>query len=382
MAPVGMMAGFMFAAVVTYVMPKMYESYATIEIKPRTREAVGLSSPAHSGAMTKIVFGTEFEKIKSRNSLSKVIDSLDLTSRWGVDPETAVQILKGIVQTENIRGTDLIQIRVRHTNKEDARDIAAGVARAYVEYRQEMESESMEKGINAVKRAVREQEDKVEERRKVLTTISRTKSASANSPVANQEVMQLESQIKSLLKYENEQLLIYASGLNIPDNIIKSLYPEYLDLKRQIEGLKASGTADDNPTVVSMSNNLAAMKNDLDEGVVILRERLQAQLELANKPLVGTFLKEREPNQEITDAKRDFETELSLLEQLKLKLITDEISQGISGDTVVVHDDPVIADSPVSPNVTLNLVAGAGGGILISPFLALPLMWWMNRRKR
>ncbi|MFM2197449.1 MAG: hypothetical protein RLZZ505_881 [Verrucomicrobiota bacterium] len=75
-----------------------------------------------------------------------------------------------------------------------------------------------------------------------------------------------------------------------------------------------------------------------------------------------------------------FETELSLLEQLKIKLITQEISQGLSDETIVIHDDPVIADSPVSPNVTLNLVAGTFGGLLLSPFLALPLMWWMNRR--
>ncbi|MFM2199470.1 MAG: hypothetical protein RLZZ505_2902 [Verrucomicrobiota bacterium] len=308
MAPVGMMAGLMLAAVVTYVMPKKYESFATIEIKPRQRQAIEVAASPQSGGMTEIVCGTEFEKIKSRNSLSKVIDSLDLMNRWGLDRETALQILKGIVQTENIRGTDLIQIRVRHTNKEDARDIAAEVARAYKEYRQELESKSLERGISEFKRAVREQEDRVEERRKLLTTIGRSKSPSADSSLANQEVMQLESQIKSLLKYENEQLLIYASGLNIPDNIIKSLYPEYLDLKRQIEGLKASGTADDDPTVVSMKNNLAAMKNDLDEGVVNLRTRLQLQLEMAKMPLTGTFLKEREPNQEVADAKRDFET--------------------------------------------------------------------------
>lgn len=380
MAPVGMMAGLMLAAVVTYVMPKKYESFATIEIKPRQRQAIEVAASPQSGGMTEIVCGTEFEKIKSRNSLSKVIDSLDLMNRWGLDRETALQILKGIVQTENIRGTDLIQIRVRHTNKEDARDIAAEVARAYKEYRQELESKSLERGISEFKRAVREQEDRVEERRKLLTTIGRSKSPSADSSLANQEVMQLESQIKSLLKYENEQLLIYASGLNIPDNIIKSLYPEYLDLKRQIEGLKASGTADDDPTVVSMKNNLAAMKNDLDEGVVNLRTRLQLQLEMAKMPLTGTFLKEREPNQEVADAKRDFEIELSLLEQLKIKLITQEISQGLSDETIVIHDDPVIADSPVSPNVTLNLVAGTFGGLLLSPFLALPLMWWMNRR--
>ena len=75
--------------------------------------------------MTPQFFGTEFEKIKSSNSLSKVVENLELVNKWGVTKEDAIRILKGIVNTQNIRGTDLISIRVRHTNKEDARDVTA-----------------------------------------------------------------------------------------------------------------------------------------------------------------------------------------------------------------------------------------------------------------
>lgn len=272
MVPVGMMAGFLVSAVVTYLMPKKYESQAIIEVKPRTREDSGRLIPSNNSDKIEIACGTEFEIIKSRNSLSKVIDSLDLINRWGMDRETALQILKKVVVTENIKGTDLIEISVRHTNKEDARDLAAEVARSYRDYRKELESNSLKKGISELKKAVREQEDRVEATRKILTIIARNKGE--------------------------------AGGADPVDR------------------------------------------------------------------------------QDFTDAKREFETELSLLEQLKLKLITEEISLGTSGDTVVVHEDPVIADVPVSPNVTLNLVIGALGGVLISPFLALPLMWWMSQRKR
>ncbi len=272
MAPVGMMAGLLLAAVVTYVMPKKYESYATIEIKPRTQQDVESASTTQSIGMKTIVSYTEFDPIKGRNALSKVIDSLDLMNRWELDREAALQILKGIVQTENIKGTDLIQISVRHTNKEDSRDIAAEVARAYKEYRDETHSQSMEKWISELRKVVREQEDKVDERRMAVTILG--------------------------------------------------------------------------------SSKTRGLRNDpVDE-------------------------------QNYTTARRDFETELALLETMKLKLITEEIKQNLPNGTVVIHDDPVIAHSPISPNVTLNLVAGAGGGILISPFLALPLMWWMNRRKR
>ncbi|MDP4648106.1 MAG: hypothetical protein NWS80_13380 [Akkermansiaceae bacterium] len=279
MLPVGAVGGFFMASVVTYVMPKKYESSATIEIKPQ-RQPTGTwsgSPDAEALGASPQFFGTEFEKIKSRNSLMKVVDTLDLSNKWGMDRESVLQILKGIVTTENIRGTDLISIRVRHTNKEDARDIAAGVARAYKDYRTELKDRVFEKSIMELKRAVREQEDKVEERRKIFVTISR---------------------------HKGPYLL---DGSNLP---------------KSVDGL----------------------------------------------------------SQEYLDAQRDFEVEQGLLEKLKLKLISAEIDADIEMDSVIVHDDPVISNSPISPNVRLNLVLGLAGGALLSPFLALPVMWFLNRR--
>lgn len=396
---------FMTASVITYVMPKKYESTATIEVKPRGRTIDPLEGVTGSRmpTMTPQFFGTEFEKIKSRNSLSRVVEKLDLVNKWGTDKETCLRILKGIVNTQNIRGTDLISITVRHTNNEDARDITAEVAKSYKEYRTELESKNLEKGINELRRAVRDQEDKVEEARKILTTISRTKNliyydqsmqfqgggldedqtakyALNQYTELESEKMQLESQIESLLKYDSEQLLIYASGLDLPDNIIKSLYPQYLEMKRQIDGLKASGLGDKHPTVVSNRRVFDSMKAQLDEGVVNLRTRLQGQLDMTKERLERSKLKKDETKQDAlersidtqdyVDAKRDFETDQALLDQMRLKLIGAEIDDNISEDTIVVHDDPVISESPVSPNVTLNLVLGAVVGLIFGVGIA------------
>ena len=396
---------FMTASVITYMMPKRYESYATIEVKPRERTIQALDGVMRGGSqsMTGQFFGTEFEKIKSRNSLSRVIDNLDLVNRWGIDRETILMILKGIVNTQNIRGTDLISIRVRHTDKEDARDITAEVARAYKDYRTDLESKSLEVGINELRKAVRAQEDKVEDRRKTLTTISRTKNiiyygdkemsrgggfdedseANYTLNMYNElegEKMKLESMIQSLLKYDSEALLIYAAGLDLPDNIIKSIYPQYLERKREIEGLRASGLGDRHPTIVSNNIILGQMKSQLDEGVVNLRTRLQGQLDMAKERLIQVEIRKKETKEnaldrsidttDYVDAKRDFETDLALLENMKLKLITEEIAEGLPNETIVVHDDPVISESPVSPNVTLNLVLGAVVGLVFGMGIA------------
>jgi len=397
---------FMTASVITYVMPEKFESSATIEVKPRGRtiDPLESSNMSRTQMMTPQFFGTEFEKIKSRNSMLRVVEKLELVNKWGTDRETTLRILDNIVNTENIRGTDLISITVRHTVREDARDIAAEVAEAYKQYRTELESDSLNRGIKELRRAVQNQEEKVAEARRTLTTISRTKnliyyndrnqqyrggaldegvaaqSALTNFTELENEKDQLEAQINSLLDYDSEGLLIYASGLDLPDNVIRNTYPRYQELKQNIDGLKASGLGNKHPTILSNVEILATMKEQLEEGVVNLRTRLQGQLDLTKERLARSEIKKDETKseelersidmQDYDDARREYETDQSLLEQMELKLIDAEIDNNISEETIIVHDYPVLSDSPVSPNVTLNLVLGAVVGLIFGVGIA------------
>lgn len=391
---------FMTAAVITYVMPKKYESQAVIELKQRSQGMSlfdGDNRSYGSSPVTANFFGTEFEKIKSSNSLAKVVENLELVNRWGVDKETAIQILKGIITTTNVRGTDLISITVRHTDKEDARNVTAEVARAYKAYRTEIESRDIDKGLYELNKAVRDQEDKVEERRKVLTTIARTKgiiykgtdSFYGQSGVdedqgarnalqtyndLEREKLQLESQITSLLRYDADQLMVYAAGLDLPDNIIKNLYPLYLESKRNLESLKLSGLGPRHPTVLAATEQINGMNNQLKEGVVNLRATLQAKLDLATDSLksVGEMkdttreeaIKRGLDAQDYVDAKRDFETDQQLLSQMKLKKVGEDINSKKVDESIVVHEEPQIAQAPSSPNVRLNLALGAVVGLI------------------
>jgi capsular exopolysaccharide synthesis family protein len=398
---------FMTAAVITYVMPKKYESSATIEVKPRSvgqSPFEGGGSPSYgSSPMSPQFFGTEFEKIKSSNSLAKVVENLELVNKWSVDKETAIRILKGIVNTQNIRGTDLISITVRHTDKEDARNVTHEVARAYKAYRTEIESRDSDKGLYELNKAVRDQEDKVEERRKVLATIVRTKgiiykgqdsfygqsgvdedegarTALQTYNQLEQEKMQLESQINSLLKYDSDQLMVYAAGLNLPDNIIKNLLPQYNDAKRTLDTLKINGLGVNHPTVLAAADQIKTMKHQLDEGVVNLRATLQAQLDMAADRLKNVEVMKDDTREEAikrgldaqdyVDAKRDFETDQQLLQSMKLKQIGKNITDKMSDESIVVHEEPQISQSPVSPNVTLNLVLGAVVGLIFGVGIA------------
>jgi len=392
---------FMTAAVITYVMPKKYESTAEIEVKPRSPGmsplAGDLGQSSRMSQITPQFFGTEFEKIKSTNSLNKVIDSLELLNKWSMDRESVIRVLKGIVNTQNIRGTDLITISVRHENKEDAKDITSEVANSYKAYRIEIETREADKGLAELNKAVRDQEDKVEERRKVLANIVRTKgiiykgtdsfygqsgvdedqgarSALEAFNSLEQEKMQLESQINSLLKYDSDQLMVYAAGLDLPDNIIKNMYPQYLEVTRHLDSLKISGLGGNHPTVLAAADQIKAMKRQLDDGVVNLRQTLAAQRDMVTDRLKNAEIMKDDSHEEAikrgldaqdyVDAKRDFETDQQLLQNLKLKQISESINRKMPDEGIVIHEEPLISQAPVSPNVTLNLALGAVVGLV------------------
>lgn len=399
---------FMTAAVITYVMPRKFESEATIEVKqPSNGSNLPFAGELRGGSsrqLTANFFGTEFEKIKSSNSLAKVVDKLNLVSKWNLDnKETAIQILKGIVQTQNIRGTDMISIRVRHPNKEDARDITEEVARAYKAYRTEIENRDADKGLYELKRAVQDQEDKVEEKRKVLAAIVRAKGIiytgqesfygqsalgedqSARSSLEayqqlQREKAQLQSQIDSLLKYDSDSLMVTASGLDLPDNVIKVLYPEYLKAKRDLDTYRIQGLGDRHPTVLSAVDQIDKLKRQLDEGVVNLKETLKAKLDMASNSLKSVevmkddsredAIKKGLDAQDYVEAKREFETDQQLLNSMKMSEMAKKIDQKMTEETIVVHEEPQLAQGPVSPNVTLNLVLGAVVGLIFGVGIA------------
>jgi len=256
MLPVGAIGGLLVMAVVSYAMPKQYESEAIIEVKTSPSMQEGFS-PRPTGC------GVVFDKIKSRAFLAEVVEELELTHKWGMDQEGAIRILKEIVSNENIRGTDLIAVRVRHTDREAARDIAAEVVRIYGNYRVENLRRDRDHGLAELNKAVKEQEEKVEERRKVLDPVARTGSFLAEP------------------------------SMSVEDD------------KKAMDELRA---------------------------------------------------------QDLIDAKRDLETDQALLQSMKLKQISGKITSGMGDESVVIHEEPQIAESPVSPNVTLNLVLGAVGG--------------------
>ncbi len=397
---------FMTALVITSVMPKKYESTSVVQVQGRTPtvEVIPGMVTRNYSSNSMTFFPTEFEVIKAQKTLDIAIEDLDLVNRWGMDREKVRKELENMISAENIRGTDLIEIRVRASTPSDAQMVAEKISEAYRKRRTELEGDRINVALDELREAVRAQEDAVEEKRKVLTMIIRNEgviyegsfqmgrgaagwSDADEATVAAEEYtrlssekIKLESMIETLLRYDGEQLMTYAAGLQLPENIIRTLHPQYLEAKRQFESLTQSGLGQNHPLVKQQANIVAGMKRDLAEGVDALRETLRAQLELSKEQLERLGLRKDDTEdkaveqsvarQAFEDARAEFETAQRLLEQLKVKQVSEEMQKRITEDPIIVHADPVESNIPVSPNVTLNLALGAVVGLIFGVGIA------------
>ncbi|GAA5481335.1 GumC family protein [Haloferula sargassicola] len=398
---------FMTALVITYVMPKRYESKAVLQVRLSTPAMEVMPGVARAPSnLSQSFLQTEFKVITSQKTLDIVIDELDLTNHWNLDREQVRDQLAGMIDAQNIRGTDLIEIQVRAQNPQDARMIAERVSKAYRIRRGELENKRSDQALSELRDAVIAQEDLVEEKRQALTTLIRTekipyvsnqsginnrtyteiddaRSAAERYAELEAERIRLESQIETLLRYDGDQLMTYASGLNLPENVIRTLHPQYLEAQRSMNALKAGGLGENHPNVKQQKEIIEGLKGQLEDGVLALRQTLNAQLELtreqAERLKVAADSKEEDAvtmgiaRQSFDQARSDFETAQDLLEELKIKEIGEQMQRRISEDPVIVHEEPVESQAPVSPNITLNLALGAIVGLVFGVGIAFLL---------
>lgn len=250
---------FLSAALITYLMPKKFESRLVYQVRPSASVGTSLGlthSPQH--------IATEFEVMGANLTLKPVVQKLNLTSHWNMTEEDAIAVLRGMIDAQNIRGTDLVQITVKHTSGEQARDIAKEVFVSYKNRRDEKEREFRAASLTELRKAIEEQAEVLEKQTKVM-----------------------EAQLKQVSSAEET-------------------------------------------------------KQHIDER---------------------------------------FAGKRKILESMREELAEDKANLS-SFSIIELHEEPIVPLRPSSPNVTLNLLLGAGGGLLFGILLAIFVRFVVGSRPR
>ncbi|MBG7607743.1 MAG: hypothetical protein IZT59_06935 [Verrucomicrobia bacterium] len=201
MMTVGLIVGLVVASAVTSALPKVHESSATIDIPMEWHFSEVGNSPVY---MSPDWFSKEIDRIISRSARDRVIRRLELADKWGMDREGTLIELRLIVKAERIRDTSFISISGRHTDRETARDIVAELARAYRDYRIDLEPRSLDTTVSEMRKAVRTQEEKVGEGRKALASMERVN----QDPLSKTELSENRDYLTVKRNFENDVALL------------------------------------------------------------------------------------------------------------------------------------------------------------------------------
>src|SRR5205823_956978 len=128
---------------VTFILPPSWSSTVRLAVEKDVSDIAPLMYQQNSSQYDPFFIQTEFEKIRSKTVLHKVIENLKLNEKWaerynnGVPLKTfeTFSILKGKIDVRQTRNTSLIEIHVFSDAKlkpaQEAADIANEIANVY-----------------------------------------------------------------------------------------------------------------------------------------------------------------------------------------------------------------------------------------------------------
>ena len=159
-----------------YLSPRIYESTAVVQITGGG--SVSLRDPDASGDAPSPFppfLEKEMTHLTSPEVMRRAVVKGAFDKRWGMTEEAAVAEMGRSVRVSRIRASDVISIRAISVFREDAPEMAEAVVNGYQEDRREREIKNTEQALEYLKQLAKDQEAKVEEKRKKLSESVRNK---------------------------------------------------------------------------------------------------------------------------------------------------------------------------------------------------------------
>lgn len=403
---------------VTFILPETYMSMVRISVDKDISDINPLGFAASSTTFDPYFIQTEFEKIKSKSVLYRVISNanLKLNERFGArynngvplkTPET-YGILSRMVDVRQTRNTSLIEIRVNSDAKEspaqEAAEIANTVAEVYRETRVEIKMSMSRNGITALTNELGKVETEVKALQTELDDLKRDLKISDSIAEGTGVPQMLEPE--TVRRLEAERITVAAQFNGISEMLSKlkeiqnrssgelykailNAYPD-ADLSKLLQDLQFAEASlarqntiygEDHPEIRSlaaMQADLAKKVRDKIEGIMLgLEIRVSAkQAELASlaRAVEDAKSKEAEMTKEYRPyfiKKRDLENKQKIRDAILLRVLQETVDAALPKTTMVeITDRAEPGMRAVRPNIPLNITLGIIVGLVVGIGLA------------
>ncbi len=404
---------------VTFSLPKVYMASTRIGVR---RD--GSDVPLQQQQMLTINYDpyflrTQFEIIQSRKMLYEVIRNLDLPSQFGrayhedgspLSPQDACKIVSRSMKVQQYRDTNLIEIRIyrskpKETARQDAARIANEIAAVYRDQRMKMNRAEKERGVEALNEQYGKQHKKVEDAEARLEVIRKELGISV---VASQEGFRYTLEKSTLARLEADRIdarnrmldrktrldelnrlqgneLLYSAAALLNDQTLSALRQQLNESEVQLQSLLQHYGAK-HPDVIRAQVVVDDVRQKITDTLKGLKLALQTDFEIARKAfdeLEGELQEAKKTNIQaegdkvlpLTRAEGELTRQREIRDALEMRLIQERIELELPRTPVEIIDLAEVPeeDSPVSPNLMLNLIisiiVGMGFGIGLAFFI-------------
>ncbi len=391
------------ASVITYLMPRQYASTVTMQLRQNDTYIDVFSQGRGMQGLDPRFITTQFEIIQRKEMLYPVIDSLQLTQRWWLNSREIVYFkLRNMLNMREIRNTELIQISIFSTNNKEAAEIVNAIAEEYQRRRISEQQEWVSKSLAQLREEVDKQRRKVDELKAQADKIRIENGISDLNPDSMEESIQSESQLvlsvgqqvstrrlevaAARAKYAqvsqltDEQLMRSLISLEIADNAIQQILPQFEEARSEEARLLNSGLGANHPTVKSLRAKKDVREKQLKDQIGVLRKTLEANLKIAEESLksLEESLTASKADQEgaksksstYYQAKNTWIQAKRLLEAAEMKFSTETMDRTMPRNPAVIWEKAEPAAGPSRPNVLLNIALGVVVGLVFGVGLA------------
>ena len=397
-------------AVVTYLLPKKYSARTLLELhmeadRPKQFDPDSMNrAPASDPRYLQ----TQFEIIQSKDVLYPVVEKQGLPQKWAVDGqpmsrENCFYKLRSMMNLKEVHGTELLEVDVKSTSPEEARDLVNAIAEGYQDVKRSTLSstgiqtgEAMRQNIEKNRALMNDALTKLHQYRSAHPDIRdpdpENRSTSEDPYQAEINAKQSEvdkdavviagltSQLQQIERLKGEELMRALSTLQINDPTVQQILPKYQEAVSQEALLLNSGLGPNHPKVKSLRATREVYTQQLTDQVASIKHSEQIQLDIQKKTadtvrqqlddLRKTQVLSRADRTEYDAMKEDYLKKKSVLQEAEVAASKQGYELIMPVIPAVIWNKAEVPTAPSSPNVPLNMGIGVLVGLLAGVGLA------------
>lgn len=398
----------------------MYRAYATIRMDPEAPKPLG-EGVEHVADIKgdywdrTEYYNTVFEMLKAKSTAALVVKSQGLSRNPGfvdnlpadelaredyVTPEVAAAILQSRISIDKVKDSRLATISYADANPKRAARILDGILHAYIDVHHGELNEASTNALTWLDQQLEQLRGKLDKSELALHEYKKEKkilsvSADDQSEMLRTKMTQLTQALtlaetnrarigarrSELRKIEGNDPAVLPAEELTSSGVLKTLREKYILAFEAAESLRAEGKGDSHPAVAAAVARRESAKNLLLAEVANIKASIEKDY--------AAITDEIDSLRTLYESAKDQALELNLLaieykrlerarntNQELFDLVTAKsketgLTSHLQPSNVRVVDRPEIPDSPFAPNKSLNLLAGAVGGLLLGLGLAL-----------